>query len=281
MISGANPSLNTTAKEIIKKTLIGFALFLGSWVIVFTVLNLLSANTSLIGKGGDKWFEFSCDTKSVFTPGDKDGEEDDGDDGDDDDGGDGEEPGGGSLPTACEEFNSFFDEVAGGDKNLKCLLVGIAMGESSCNASADNGEGDCGLMQVSGGNCQHWKDYPKESIEYAKNMLSSNKRIIDSYESKYGYNIGSSYSPGATATSKYGKTYYTGNDDLIASYNGGVGDGVNDGKKEPFHISLDCKAPDYPATPAWQCPINPGEFGTATQPYVVNVQKYQRQCLGK
>ena len=82
MISGANPSLNTTAKEIIKKTLIGFALFLGSWVIVFTVLNLLSANTSLIGKKGGKWFEFSCDTKSVFQLDSKgDGEGDDGDGG--------------------------------------------------------------------------------------------------------------------------------------------------------------------------------------------------------
>jgi hypothetical protein len=65
MFSGANPSLNSTAKEIVKKTLIGFALFLGSWLIVSTILILISANNTFLGTGSS-WYNFSCDTTSKF-----------------------------------------------------------------------------------------------------------------------------------------------------------------------------------------------------------------------
>ena len=65
MISGTNPNLNSMAKDVIKKTLIGFGLFLGSWLIVFTVLKMLSVNTSLLGNG-THWYDFSCETKSPF-----------------------------------------------------------------------------------------------------------------------------------------------------------------------------------------------------------------------
>ncbi len=65
MFSGANPELNSTAKEIVTKTLIGFALFLGSWLIVSTILILISYNSAFLGTGG-KWYNFSCDTTSKF-----------------------------------------------------------------------------------------------------------------------------------------------------------------------------------------------------------------------
>ncbi|MDA3814959.1 MAG: pilin, partial [Patescibacteria group bacterium] len=67
MFSGANQNLNSLAKEIIKKTLIGFALFIGSWLIVSAMLMLISANTSFLGSGTN-WYEFSCETISPFTP---------------------------------------------------------------------------------------------------------------------------------------------------------------------------------------------------------------------
>ena len=54
------------AKEIIQKTLVGFGLFLLSWLIIFTLLSLLSANTSMIGKGDNGIFQFTCDDDSAF-----------------------------------------------------------------------------------------------------------------------------------------------------------------------------------------------------------------------
>lgn len=67
MLSGANSGWNSLAKEIITKTLIGFALFLGSWLIVYTSLLLLSANTNFLGTGA-KWYDFKCETTSHFSP---------------------------------------------------------------------------------------------------------------------------------------------------------------------------------------------------------------------
>ncbi len=59
--------LTGLAKEIIQKTIFGFALFLLSWLVVYTILNFLSVNKDMIGKGGDDgWFQFSCDTESSF-----------------------------------------------------------------------------------------------------------------------------------------------------------------------------------------------------------------------
>ncbi len=65
-IISAGSGLTGLAKEIIQKTLLGFGLFLLSWLIVYTLLNLLSVKTEMIGKGGDSWFKFECDTESSF-----------------------------------------------------------------------------------------------------------------------------------------------------------------------------------------------------------------------
>ncbi len=66
-IISAGGKMATTAKEIIHKTLLGFGLFLLSWLIVFTLLKLLAVNTSMLGTGGDTgWFQFTCDDESAF-----------------------------------------------------------------------------------------------------------------------------------------------------------------------------------------------------------------------
>ncbi len=66
-IISAGGKMATTAKEIIHKTLLGFGLFLLSWLIVFTLLKLLAVNTSMLGTGGDTgWFQFTCDDNSAF-----------------------------------------------------------------------------------------------------------------------------------------------------------------------------------------------------------------------
>ena len=66
-IVSAGGKMATIAKEIIQKTLLGFTLFLLSWLIIFTLLKLLAVNTSMLGTGGDTgWFQFTCDDESAF-----------------------------------------------------------------------------------------------------------------------------------------------------------------------------------------------------------------------
>ena len=70
IVSSGNSSLKSTAKGIITKTLIGFAVFLLSWLIVYTVLFFISAdpdNNPLLGRGGELgWYEYECNTQSAF-----------------------------------------------------------------------------------------------------------------------------------------------------------------------------------------------------------------------
>ncbi|MCK5080531.1 MAG: hypothetical protein KAQ63_00045 [Candidatus Moranbacteria bacterium] len=65
IVSMGNPSLVGIAKNIITKTLIGFALMLAGWLLVFTLLTFLSTG-NMVGKGTTSWFEFTCDTNSQF-----------------------------------------------------------------------------------------------------------------------------------------------------------------------------------------------------------------------
>jgi hypothetical protein len=65
IVSTGNSNLTGIAKNIITKTLIGFALMLAGWLLVFTLLTFLSTG-SMVGRGASSWFEFSCDTTSKF-----------------------------------------------------------------------------------------------------------------------------------------------------------------------------------------------------------------------
>ncbi|MFZ2153998.1 MAG: hypothetical protein WAV16_02090, partial [Candidatus Moraniibacteriota bacterium] len=179
----------------------------------------------------------------------------------------------GTIPDACRDYEEAFTQASGGDNNKKCLMVGIAMSESSCNPTAQNGNG-CGLMQIEGNDCQYLKDHPTESIQQASQILGNNAGSIAAYNN---LSIGNSYTQSGQTVTYGNNTYDVGNDDLIASYNGGTGSGTAaDGEKQPFALSTDC--PD-PPTPAWQCHIDPGGFDV-TQTYVQNVQRVQKDCLG-
>jgi hypothetical protein len=69
IVSTGNSTLTGVAKNIIKKTLTGFALMLVGWLIVFTLLSFLSAgDEGMVGTGG-KWYEFSCDESSISSLG--------------------------------------------------------------------------------------------------------------------------------------------------------------------------------------------------------------------
>jgi len=68
IVSIGNRARTALAKYIVEKTLGGFALFLLSWLLVYTILVVISANENRLGltQGTDSWFEFSCDTTSSY-----------------------------------------------------------------------------------------------------------------------------------------------------------------------------------------------------------------------
>ena len=296
IISAGDSGAMESAKNVIKQALWGVVIVLGAWLIVNTVLWLFAKKADL-GIGVTNWYDFQCDANGgsggggggtvpdgptictsfiystwsecengsqfriitsqrpsgcsggspgpltqVCTP------DDDGDE---------------KIPKECQDYEDAFDQASAGDRNTKCLMVGIAMTESNCNASIpSSSHGACGIMQMKPSTanmtCEAMSANPKESILKATEIYNNYKSNISAYESKYGYDIGL--------------------DDSIAAYNAGTGDGVNsDGTKQPFALSVDCPSP---ITPAWQCPINPGGF-KETQDYVEKVQGYQDSCLGK
>jgi len=67
IVSMGSPSLIGVAKSIIKKTLIGFGLMIGGWLMVYTLLTFVSTG-SMLGKGTSAtWFDFTCDETSLFS----------------------------------------------------------------------------------------------------------------------------------------------------------------------------------------------------------------------
>lgn len=187
------------------------------------------------------------------------------------------------LAEGCDKYDAEFANAAGNDPHKKCLLIAIANQESTCNPNAatrvDNGIPSCGMMQVQPGaglSCDDLSKSPEKSIQRAAAMLESNKAVLSG--SQLGFSMGTNYAAGED-TIKFGSfTYYTGNDDLIASYNAGPGTKASSStKKGPFAKSEHCPTPP---TPAWQCDIEPGGFIT-TQNYVMSAQAFQAKCLAE
>ncbi len=272
IVSAGNQGLTTMAKNAVINTLIGITVILTAFLGITFILNrVFNAKTDMIAAGGlsiaNNAWTFTCSkTKAIDTGG----------------GGgapmtpqphaDRPAPPPGNLAQGCHHYDQAFHRASSGDRELECLLKGIAMAESTCNPSAQNGNG-CGLMQIESNTCQYYKDHPEESIMRAAEILRTNKAQLDRYSH---FSIGSGFGQGSETVQYGGVTYFTGNDDLIASYNAGTGGRL---AKNPFHASADCPDTGQGATPAWQCHINPGGFGSTTQRYVPNVQKYQRECL--
>ncbi|MFO7807390.1 MAG: pilin [Candidatus Moraniibacteriota bacterium] len=78
IVSAGSSGLKQKGKQTIQYALTAFAILLLSWLIVYTALNFLSANSDFIGNG-DNWFEFDCDTDSSFESGLQEGEPDESD----------------------------------------------------------------------------------------------------------------------------------------------------------------------------------------------------------
>jgi len=72
IISSGNAALKGLAKTMVTRTLAGFAIFVLSWLIVYTILVFISADesTGMLGIGsGGTWYEFECETEnSPFEP---------------------------------------------------------------------------------------------------------------------------------------------------------------------------------------------------------------------
>ncbi len=135
-IVSSGGQLTGMAKGIIEKTILGFGIFLLSWLFVYTLLNMLSIREkNVLGKGTEStWFQFECDTKSSFYPEKKvdqnsDDDAEAGDDGDDDAeaGDDGDDD-----ATADDETTYTHSEV---QQQLQAAGIGVT---SSGNCSDQN-----------------------------------------------------------------------------------------------------------------------------------------------
>ena len=193
----------------------------------------------------------------------------------------------GSLGADCDQYDSNF-QSATSDKDTQCLLKAIAKTESGCNANQTcNEHNACGMMQIKSDYLSPSSD-PQTNINKAASLLKTNQNQINAYAFS---TISKGNSPGTNPPVNYqdGNTYYDGNDDLIASYNGGGGTLASEGKIGAFGASVACvnRSPYPTPMPAWQCPyVKAGsdEVETKgykeTRAYVQKVQTAQKTCLG-
>lgn len=66
IISSGNPALTKKAKDFVTSVIIGFAIYLGAWLIINVTMTLLSTKTDL-GIEKTNWHTFSCSTTSSTT----------------------------------------------------------------------------------------------------------------------------------------------------------------------------------------------------------------------
>jgi soluble lytic murein transglycosylase-like protein len=238
IVSVGDNGLITMAKNGIKNTLIGMACILGAWLIVSYILEILANETT---GHAESWYSFTCDVSSkTQQPAQIDTNK----------------PvySAKNLSKSCSAYKADFDAAGTDTVITSCFLQSIASAESNCNPSAQSPKNACGIMQLlpetAEKSCDFLKSNPQESIRIAAKVLKDYQNTISRYSQ-----------------------FTIDKNDLIASYNAGVGNGVkSDGKKEPFAASVDC-----PGMPAWECPKNPGGFDE-TQKYVQKVLQYEASC---
>lgn len=280
IVSLGNASMMSIAKKGIFGALIGIAIMLTAWLIVNVTLTILAVKKATFGSllTSPNVFQYQCIPVSRANRVSGTGSPVAGAGGS---GGGGGAGGGGTpgalptaLPAACAQYESAFRSAAASTGVPYSLLVGVAAQESGCNPNAVSPAGACGIMQIkpatAGASCAQLQSDPTYSIRRAAEILRANQTALTSYNNRFAIGNNTGQSGGTVSYGDF--TYDTGNDDLIASYNGGTGSGTNgDGTRQPFATSTDCTSTP---TPAWQCNINPGGFAE-TQDYVRRVQAYQ------
>ncbi len=255
IVSTGNQGMMGTAKSGITAALAGFAIMLGAWLIVNTLLWIFGA--TIAGPGFTKTansFDFTCKTASSA--------------------GTAVGPSTASPSTttstpssaACEDiataktrmssggtvcngtgacpscnttsFDGFITTYASAKGVSPSLIRGLIARESSCNPTSvkneSNGTKSCGLMQVNTGSssytCEQLKD-PETGIKEGVRILAAAVSSATSMKSAYGSTV-------------------TVNELAAAIHNAGAGQSSASG---------DCNAASgWPTIPKWGCPINPG-----------------------
>jgi len=272
LTAAGNTSQVGTAKTIISDALLGLVVILFTWIILSVInpdlvsINLKSLSALKIN------IVSTSPTGGTTTPGGPTGS--------------GEVPGGGtpepqkpvgSLSPACDQYDSLFNQYGSSGGVDSCLLKAMASKESSCNPNARSGVGACGLMQIMpstatsacGFGCETIQGSAEKSLECAVKVLKAKQSAINRIGKSY---VGSQFSLSGQTVTNGNYTYDTGNDDLLAAYNGGEG-GV-----QPSSSCSDA--------PKWQCAVagencSSSSWCGQTRPYVVKIQAMQKRCSNK
>lgn len=147
--------------------------------------------------------------------------------------------------SGCKKYDTEFTKVASESGVPKDFLMAIGTQESSaCSSLSVTSQAKAyGLMQIldgtasSAGCDSDWKSSAYKQISCSAKVLKSKQSLL---QSKNRPSVGFSLS--GIIQNIEGYTFDTGNANLIASYNGGPGEGLSsDGKKQAFAISSDCK----------------------------------------
>lgn len=69
ILAGGNPEMVARAKKFMQASIIGFAIFLGAWLMISIVMQLLSAKENLGIEQAQNWHTFECNTKSSMPTG--------------------------------------------------------------------------------------------------------------------------------------------------------------------------------------------------------------------
>ena len=241
IISAGNSGMMESAKTVIKQALWGVVIVLGAWVIVNTILWMITSrlfagdgttNGSFMDIGS--WYDFDC---RVVTGGTRPGELElvirpnpDGtcragfalDTGDnlchldaDGDGAPDEEPEEAieenlpmeGIPEACNKYDATFKAAAslGGSysRDTDCLLRSVAATESGCNPGLTSPAGSVGIMQFKPSTADKSADFLKANPEWSISKAAEYLRENQNQINTYKYFDASDDNAPGTKTVKY------------------------------------------------------------------------------
>jgi len=261
VMNPVNAEYRTQARGMFMNAIVGFIIALSAWLIVNTLLNVLT------GKGVTPWTSELVVTSDKCLPIASNIAPSEGKGNVSGDAGN-TVPGTGAVPGATmnQAGVAHAAKAAKGYQSQLCSaaqsnglsassanqLFGILGVESDGQASVVSNKGAVGLMQLLPGTAR--------GLDSSLSGLSDTQIAAKLRDPSYNVSIGTKYYAQLYSHFSGNTTYAT------AAYNAGTGTGVNaDGTKQPFAPSSDC-----PGQYAWQCPINPGGF-VETQKYVGNV----------
>lgn len=208
----------------------------------------------------------------------------------------------GSVSPECDALDSKFQSAAQNDKELACLLKGIAKKESGCNPNIGaSSHGAQGLMQILPETAHMTPEQlnnPDTSLAKAVELIKNNQTQLAQYDyptSENGISPGEATQSFPNGTGGF-DTYNNNNAGTLAAYNAGGGSRISDRRLQAFSATVACRdRPGYPSgIPAWQCPyfsdgtvegegIHANDKNKQgykeTRDYVQKVQAAQKKCL--